>query len=135
MRTLRRCLEEIDIVQLPDGFQIAVPRWMLDPLTCQQLPQEAKPRVALSTLLRVQELVQRRGLPHGGAVALSDTSPLTKGDHVSKENPTVSSSSTTPPQENALGSTPGTNPSSVSSTVGSTSSTGGAHGACGKDRR
>ena len=47
----------MDIVQRPDGLQIAVPRWMLDPLVCQQLPQEAKPRVALRVLLRLAELV------------------------------------------------------------------------------
>src|SRR5262245_22107946 len=123
------------MVQLPEGFQIAVPRWMLDAVTCQHLPQEAKPRVGLSTLLRLQELVQTRGLPDDSAVALSDTSPLTKGDHVSKENPTISSSPTTSPQENALGSTPRTEPSSLSWTTGSTSSTSAASRRCGKDQR
>ena len=134
MRTLRRCREQIDIVQLAEGFQIAVPRWMLDPVACQQLPQESKPRVALSALRRVQELVQSRGLSHGRAVALSDTSPLTKGDHVSKANPAVLSNPTPPPQENALGSVPGTDPSAGSSIDGSTSSTSSAPGHGRKDQ-
>jgi hypothetical protein len=135
VRTLRRCLEEIDIVQLPEGFQIAVPRWMLDPVTCQQLPQEAKPRVALSALLRLVGIVQKRTLLVGTDAALLDTTPPTKGNHVSKENLTVSSGAVTPAQENALEPVTRTDPGSMSSVVGSTASASGARGHLGKDQR
>jgi hypothetical protein len=37
VRAQRSFLDEIDILQLLDGFQIAVPRWMLDRVICSQL--------------------------------------------------------------------------------------------------
>jgi len=135
VRTLRRCLEEIAIVQLPAGFQLTVPRWMLDPVTCHQLPQEPKPRVALSALLRLAAIVQTHALPVGTDAALLDPSPPTKGDHVSKENSTVSSEAVTPSQENPLAPVARTDPRSVPSVVGPTAPASGAACRAGKGQR
>ena len=127
VRTVRRFPDEIDIVQLPQGLQIAVPRWMLDPLACSQLPQEVKPRVALSALLRIAELLQRQRLPISSGGSLSDTSPPTKGHHVSRQNPTLSSSPLATSQEDALGSVPRSHASSVSPSVDPNAASSRAH--------
>ena len=134
MRTLRRVLDEIDIVQLPQGFQIAVPRWMFDPLICSQLPQEAKPRVGLSALLRLAEFFDKQRLLVSDDVALSDTSPSTKGHHVSRQKPLLSSSPVAPAQEDALGSLPGSNAGPVSSSAHPTVAPSGAEHLQGKEQ-
>jgi hypothetical protein len=133
--TRRRGRDVIDIVQRPDGLQIAVPRWMLDPLACQQLPQEAKPRVALHALLRLVEMMPTRGLPGGTAASVLGVSPPTKGDHASKENPTVLSGAVASSQKDALAPVPRTDPRSVPSVVDSTASPSGAPSRPGKDPR
>jgi hypothetical protein len=134
VRARRRGPDAIDIVQRPDGLQIAVPRWMLDPLACQQLPQEAKPRVALRALLRLAELVRTRDLPVRAEASVLGVSPPAQDYHASKENPTLLSAAITPTQENALASVPRTDARSVSSVVGPTAPTSGARGRDRKER-
>jgi hypothetical protein len=134
IRTRRRGEDAIDIVQRPDGLQIAVPRWMLDPLVCQQLPQEAKPRVALRALLRLTELVTTRDLPVGTEASVLDVSPSTQGHHASKENPTLLSAAVAPAQENALAPVPRSDSCSVSSVIGPAASASRAHHRGGKER-
>jgi hypothetical protein len=134
VRARRRGPDAIDIVQRPDGLQIAVPRWMLDPLACQQLPQEAKPRVALGALLRLAELVRTRDLPVRAEASVLEVSPPTQDDHASQENPTLLSAAVTPAQENALASVPRSDAGSVSSVVGPTASTSDAHPRSGKEQ-
>ena len=119
VRALRRVLDEIDIVQLPDGFQIAVPGWMLDPVICSQLPREAKPRVALSALFRLAELVRSHHLPHPIGTALLDTSPLTKGHHVSRSKSNVPADPVTSAQESTLGEIPRTDARALQASVNS----------------
>jgi hypothetical protein len=119
VRALRSFLDEIDIVQLPDGFQIAVPRWMLDPMICSQLPQEAKPRVAITALLRLSELVRSHRLPNSIDLALSDTSPPTKGHHVSKPKSNLSPNPVTTAQEDSLGEIPRTDARALQAGVNS----------------
>jgi hypothetical protein len=119
VRALRSLRDEIDIVQLPDGFQIAVPRWMLDPVICSQLPKEAKPRVALTALFRLAALVRSHRLPKPIGTAFSDTSPPTKGHHVSRPKSNLSSNSITPAQESTLGEIPRTDARALQAGVNS----------------
>jgi hypothetical protein len=135
IRTLRRFLDEIDIVELPEGFRIAVPRWMLDPLACSQLPQEAKPRVALNTLWRLVEMIQSYRLPDRSHTAGSDTPPQTKGKHVSRKKTNLSSSPVASSQEDALGKVPRTSTRAVSSGVNSDPAASRAQGVPGKEPR
>ena len=134
VRTRRRGPEAIDIVQRSDGLQIAVPRWMLDPLACQQLPQEAKPRVALRALVRLAELVRTRDLPVGAEASVLGVSPPTQDHHASKENPTLLSTAITAAQENALAPVPRSDSRSVSSVVGPTASASSGHNRSRKER-
>src|SRR5207247_3030063 len=42
---------------LPDQVQIAIPRWMLDPLVCDHLPDEDRPRLDLPALRSLRALL------------------------------------------------------------------------------
>jgi len=134
VRTVRQFVDEIDIVQLPAGFQIAVPRWMLDPIICSQLRQEGKPRVALSALLRVADLLEKRHLPVDCEAALSDTSQPTKGHYVSRQKLPLSPNPVAPSQEDALGPVAGNHTHSVSSTPDPISAKGRAQRLDGKEQ-
>ena len=76
------------VISLPDGMQIAVPRWMLDPVACDQLRAEDRPRIELSALrnLRIlldSQLLSGLGFPEdagatrsrGGRDAQTQTEP------------------------------------------------------------
>jgi hypothetical protein len=119
VRAQRSFLDEIDIVQLPDGFQIAVPRWMLDPVVCSQLPKEAKPRVALTALFRLAELVRSHRLPNSIGTAFSDTSPPTKGQHVSRPKFNLSSNSIASSQESTLAEISGSDARALQASINS----------------
>lgn len=117
VRARRRGPDAIAIVQRPDGLQIAVPRWMLDPLACQQLPQAAKPRVALRALVRLAELVGTRDLPVRAEASVLEVSPSTQGPHASQEKPSLLSAAVAPAQENALAPVPRSDARAVSITA------------------
>lgn len=57
VRYLRRTNPAILVVKLPDGRQLAVPEWMLSPLMCEQLKEEAEPRIALAALQELRQLI------------------------------------------------------------------------------
>ena len=50
VRRLRRYTADCVVIRLADDVQVAVPTWMLDPLVCQQLTDEARPRISVSAL-------------------------------------------------------------------------------------
>jgi hypothetical protein len=62
IRHLRRISSAILIVRLPDGSQLAVPEWMLNPLSCERLIDEAEPRVAISALVELRQLIDSQPL-------------------------------------------------------------------------
>ena len=76
MRAIRRQAEPSTIVALPDGLQIAIPEWMLDPVHCSFLTFESIPKISVNALLELRALVddllfcgQATGSslsPHGG---------------------------------------------------------------------
>ena len=106
VRVRRRCGEEVLTVKVPAGFELAVPSWMLDPIHCGGLPQEARPRVSLAALLELQALMRSQDLPCGSGTVqtagtdatkskdqlLSDSSHLPPEGPVGKVSPTPSSS-------------------------------------------
>ena len=106
VRTLRRTGQAIDVVLLPDGMQIAVPRWMLDPIRCSQLSHEPRPRVALGALLRLAEIAQGGRLSMDAGTPGCETSTSTKGQNVSSKTSSISPSQAAVCQEVALGSFP-----------------------------
>ena len=46
------------IIELPDGAQIAVPKWMLDPLRCRSMREEDTPTIAIGALVELSALVR-----------------------------------------------------------------------------
>jgi len=57
IRRLRRYTTDCLVIKLRDDVQVAVPSWMLDPVCCQQLTEEVRPRIAVSALGELRELV------------------------------------------------------------------------------
>jgi hypothetical protein len=58
IRYLRRnSIEPVVIVRCPDYGQIALPEWMLNPMACDHLSDEAQPRVAISALVALKRLL------------------------------------------------------------------------------
>jgi len=45
------------VIQLADDVQVAVPTWMLDPLACQQLTDEVRPRISVAALHDLRALL------------------------------------------------------------------------------
>ena len=45
------------MIKLADDVQVAVPTWMLDPLACQQLTDEDRPRVSVAALNELRGLL------------------------------------------------------------------------------
>jgi len=48
------------VITLGDDVQVAVPTWMLDPLACAQLTDEARPRICVSALCDLRELLDQQ---------------------------------------------------------------------------
>jgi hypothetical protein len=63
VRALRRFDEQSFVVKLPEGLQIAVPAWMLDPVHCGQLQQRDRPSIALKAVLELAQLIEMHRLP------------------------------------------------------------------------
>jgi hypothetical protein len=69
------------VIQLHDEVQVAVPGWMLDPVCCQQLTDETRPRIAVSALCTLGELLDSQsGLATTSVVAGRGTPHDTGGD-------------------------------------------------------
>ena len=79
VRALRRFDEESFVVKLPEGHQIAVPAWMLDPVFCSQLPQHDQPLIALEALLELAEFIELERLPCLATDSESGPSPRRGG--------------------------------------------------------
>ena len=97
IRVLRRCGQEVLLIKVPAGFQIAIPGWMLDPVFCGGLPQEPRPRVSLVALLALLALSQSQHLP--GACGAAQT----EGSHELKIKDRLLSDPPHLPQEGPVG--------------------------------
>jgi len=50
------------VITLADDVQLAVPTWMLDPLACAQVTDEARPRICVWALHDLRELLDQQPL-------------------------------------------------------------------------
>ena len=62
VRRIRHQPSDSVIIELPDGLEIAIPSWMLDPLACHQVQDAGTPSVSTAALLALDELLQSSGL-------------------------------------------------------------------------
>ena len=81
VRRLRRYTANCVVIKLADDVQVAVPAWMLDPLACQQLTDEGRPRIAVAALHDLRALLDsQHGLVTNTTVTNQDGSPHAGGD-------------------------------------------------------
>jgi hypothetical protein len=113
VRALRRFGEESFVVKLPDGHQIAVPAWMLDPVFCYQLPQRDHPLIAFKALLQLAELIERRGLPWPASHSQSEPSLRRGGIDALRTEKILSSAKAALCEKGAVGETSPTQSSSL----------------------
>jgi len=62
VRRIRRQTSDSVIIKLPDGLEIAIPFWMLDPLACNEVKDADAPFVSTNALLALDELLKSSGL-------------------------------------------------------------------------
>jgi len=62
VRRIRRQTSDSVIIELPDGLEIAIPFWMLDPLACNEVKDADAPSVSTNALLALDELLKSSGL-------------------------------------------------------------------------
>jgi hypothetical protein len=105
VRALRRFDEESFVVKLPEGLQIAVPAWMLDPVFCGQLRQRDHPVVALEALLKLAEFIEIFRLPSSVTNSESGPSSLRGGVDALRTKERLSSTEVALREEEAMGKT------------------------------
>ena len=64
VRWLRRQTTESLIVKLPEGLELAIPAWMLDPVACNLVCDAPAPRLTVEALLALRDLLDRQPLLH-----------------------------------------------------------------------
>ena len=97
VRTLHRSGAEVVMVKVPGGVERAIPSWMLDPIQCRELPQEAHPRVSLAALLELLGLIQSQPLPGAcGAAQTEGTNATQTKERLLSDQPHL-------PQEGSVG--------------------------------
>ena len=105
LRWLRRQEEPCAVVRIDaegqaEALRIAVPRWMLDPVVCQNMQTQARPRIDLRALQQLRQLldlqnldgsVDAPGCPVEGSLegshasTIDDNSTDAPGGHVSTQ--------------------------------------------------
>jgi len=105
VRALRRFDEESFVVKLPEGLQIAVPAWMLDPVHCGQLRQRDQPSIALEALLELTQLIEMHRLPSPVINSESGPSPQEGGIDAPRTKERLSSTEAGLWEEGAVGQT------------------------------
>jgi len=113
VRALRRFDEESFVVKLPQGLQIAVPGWMLDPVHCSQLQQRDHPLIALKAVLELAELIETYRLPCEPNDSQSEPSPGKGGSDALRTKKRLSSTEAGLWEEGSVGTTSRTQSSSL----------------------
>jgi hypothetical protein len=116
VRALRRIDEESFVVNLPEGLQIAVPTWMLDPIFCSQLQQRDHPVIALEALLALAQFIETQRLPSSMTNSESGPSPRGGGMDALREKERLSSAETGLYKKGPVGKTSRTESSSLPGT-------------------
>src|SRR5262249_9562408 len=87
VRRFRRLAADSLIVALDDGLQIAIPPWMLDARACEALVVAPAPRIALTALRQLRDLLDAQTLETGPASSYAEASPPPGGDDASPDHP------------------------------------------------
>lgn len=68
------------LIVLPDGSRCVLPSWMLDPVVCSSFTDDSEPRIALSALWALRQLIDK-SLPLSKPSVTSGAPANTGGDH------------------------------------------------------
>ena len=79
LRWLRRQTADSVVIKLPEGLQIAIPAWMLDPLACQHVREAPKPHLSVDALVALRDLLDQHPLLPATFLAIPGASQL-KGE-------------------------------------------------------
>ena len=63
VRWLRRQTSDSLVIKLPEGLQIAVPSWMLDPVACSEIRDATEPIISFEALTALRQLLDAQDLP------------------------------------------------------------------------
>ena len=80
VRRLRRYTADCVVIKLADDVQVAVPTWMLDPLVCQQLTDEGRPRLSVAALTDLRALLDSQPVVVTTTSAINPGSQQAGGD-------------------------------------------------------
>jgi hypothetical protein len=78
------------LIVLPDGSRCVLPSWMLDPVVCSSFTDDSDPRIALSTLWALRQLIDK-SLPLSKPSVTSGAPANTGGDHAQAKDSATSS--------------------------------------------
>lgn len=84
------------VVKLPDGRQLAVPEWMLNPLVCEQLKEEVEPRIAIAALQQLRQLIDIQPLLTSLLVPRDHAESPAGGLHAKKQKRGIAPPAETP---------------------------------------
>jgi hypothetical protein len=68
------------VIELDDQTAIAVPAWMLDPVSCERLVVEPRPRLGLAALRELRRLVDTHSVSQLVRVGSTDDSSSPSGE-------------------------------------------------------
>jgi len=75
-RWLRRQTSESVVSKLPEGLQMAIPAWRLEPLACQHVSAAPEPRLSVDALLALRDLRDQPPWLPSPSLALPGAPPL-----------------------------------------------------------
>src|SRR5262249_48612446 len=79
------------LIVLPDGYRCVLPSWMLDPVVCSSFTDDLEPRIALSALRALRQLIDTQPLPFSKPSVRSGATANTGGDHAQAKGSAISS--------------------------------------------
>jgi hypothetical protein len=88
LRWLRRQEEPCAVVRIDgegqaEALRIAVPRWMLDPVACQNMQTQARPRIDLRALQQLRQLLDLQNVDGSGDARGCPVEESSEGSHAS----------------------------------------------------
>ena len=134
VRRLRRYTTDCVVIQLADDVQVAVPTWMLDPLVCQQLSDDAHPRISVAALCDLRTLLDSQAVAVPTTAINSEGSPQAGGDDARPDRASTETTDADLRPTRPVANTPGAGSPAVPRSPGTTTERGAARRGTHKER-
>jgi hypothetical protein len=136
VRRLRRYAADCVVIQLADDVQVAVPTWMLDPLVCRQLSDEAHPRISVAALCDLRTLLDSQAVAVPATTAINpEGSPQTGGDDARPDRASTGTTDADIRPMRTVADTPGSGSPAVPRSPGTTTESRAGRRGTHKERR